>query len=287
MNHDVRLQALSAFLKNQRSKISPESVGLPAGTRRRTPGLRREEVSQLAGVSTTWYTWLEQGRDIQVSHSVLDNIASALKLTADERKYLFSLALEYHSELYILDEKPLQIHPSLQKILQELRNCPTIISDRRCHIVGWNDAARHVFMDFEQIPAEQRNMISLLFERKEFRRLAVNWEDFVSGFLAIFRAYYGQYVDDEWYNLFLDDMMDRYPDFHTLWKQSSVSSAPDVLIEFRHSRAGKMLFDLTSLQVQGNADLRCSIYTPATDTATERKLIRLMEPKAEGDSHKS
>ncbi|KGP79861.1 MULTISPECIES: helix-turn-helix transcriptional regulator [unclassified Paenibacillus] len=287
MNHDVRLQALSAFLKNQRSKISPESVGLPAGTRRRTPGLRREEVSQLAGVSTTWYTWLEQGRDIQVSHSVLDNIASALKLTADERKYLFSLALEYHSELYILDEKPLQIHPSLQKILQELRNCPTIISDRRCHIVGWNDAARHVFMDFEQIPAEQRNMISLLFERKEFRRLAVNWEDFVSGFLAIFRAYYGQYVDDEWYNLFLDDMMDRYPDFHTLWKQSSVSSAPDVLIEFRHSRAGKMLFDLTSLQVQGNADLRCSIYTPATDTATERKLIRLMEPKAEGDSDKS
>jgi transcriptional regulator with XRE-family HTH domain len=287
MNHDVRLQALSAFLKNQRSKISPESVGLPAGTRRRTPGLRREEVSQLAGVSTTWYTWLEQGRDIQVSHSVLDNIASALKLTADERKYLFSLALEYHSELYILDEKPLQIHPSLQKILQELRNCPTIISDRRCHIVGWNDAARHVFMDFEQIPAEQRNMISLLFERKEFRRLAVNWEDFVSGFLAIFRAYYGQYVDDEWYNLFLDDMMDRYPDFHTLWKQSSVSSAPDVLIEFRHSRAGKMLFDLTSLQVQGNADLRCSIYTPATDTATERKLIRLMEPKAEGDPDKS
>jgi transcriptional regulator with XRE-family HTH domain len=287
MNHDVRLQALSAFLKNQRSKISPESVGLPAGTRRRTPGLRREEVSQLAGVSTTWYTWLEQGRDIQVSHFVLDNIASALKLTADERKYLFSLALEYHSELYILDEKPLQIHPSLQKILQELRNCPTIISDRRCHIVGWNDAARHVFMDFEQIPAEQRNMISLLFERKEFRRLAVNWEDFVSGFLAIFRAYYGQYVDDEWYNLFLDDMMDRYPDFQPLWKQSSVSSAPDVLIEFRHSRAGKMLFDLTSLQVQGNADLRCSIYTPATDTATERKLIRLMEPKAEGDPDKS
>jgi len=287
MNHDVRLQALSAFLKNQRSKISPESVGLPAGSRRRTPGLRREEVSQLAGVSTTWYTWLEQGRDIQVSHSVLDNIASALKLTADERKYLFSLGLEYHSELHILDEKPLQIHPSLQKILQELRNCPTIISDRRCHIVGWNDAARHVFMDFEQIPAEQRNMISLLFERKEFRRLAVNWEDFVSGFLAIFRAYYGQYVDDEWYNLFLHDMMDRYPDFQPLWKQSSVSSAPDVLIEFRHSKAGKMLFDLTSLQVQGNADLRCSIYTPATDTATERKLIRLMEPKVEPDSDKS
>lgn len=283
LNYDVRLQALSTFLKTQRSKISPESVGLPTGSRRRTPGLRREEVSQLAGVSTTWYTWLEQGRDIQVSHSVLDNIASALRLTADERKYLFSLAMEHHSELPTLEEEPVQLHPSLQKILQELHHCPTVISDRRCYIVGWNDAARHVFMDFEQIAPEQRNMISLLFDRKEFRRLAVNWEDFVSGFLAIFRAYYGQYVDDEWYNLFLDDMMNRHPDFHTLWKQSSVSSAPDVLIEFRHSKAGKMLFDLTSLQVQGSSDLRCSVYTPAPESATERKLMRLIEREA--DSH--
>lgn len=152
LNYDVRLQALSTFLKTQRSKISPESVGLPTGGRRRTPGLRREEVSQLAGVSTTWYTWLEQGRDIQVSHSVLDNIASALRLTADERKYLFSLAMEHHTELPTLEEEPVQLHPSLQKILQELHHCPTVISDRRCYIVGWNDAARHVFMDFEQIP---------------------------------------------------------------------------------------------------------------------------------------
>lgn len=281
MNQDVRLQALSVFLKTQRAKIAPSAVSLPEGTRRRTPGLRREEVAQLAGVSTTWYTWLEQGRDIQVSHSVLDNIASALKLTPDERKYLFSLAMEHYSELHIREEEPYQLHPSLQKILQELQNCPTIISDRRCYIVGWNEAASHVFIDFEQIPAEQRNMISLLFERKEFRRLAVNWEDFVLGYLAIFRAYYGQYVDDEWYNLFLSEMMDRYPEFQSLWKQSSVSSAPDVLIEFRHSRAGKMLFNLTSLQVQGNTDLRCSIYTPAQDTATERKLMRLMEREKE------
>ena len=94
MNSQVRLQALSAFLKGQRAKISPESVGLPPGTRRRTPGLRREEVAQLAGVSTTWYTWLEQGRDIQVSSSVLDCVANALQLNADERRYLYSLALE-------------------------------------------------------------------------------------------------------------------------------------------------------------------------------------------------
>ncbi|MBB6023017.1 transcriptional regulator with XRE-family HTH domain [Paenibacillus sp. JGP012] len=281
MSETTRLQALSAFLKTQRSRLSPESVGLPAGGRRRTPGLRREEVAQLAGVSTTWYTWLEQGRSIQVSHAVLDSIASALRLTADERKYLFSLAMEHYSDLPAPEPDTFQLHPSLQKILQELRYCPTIISDRRCFIVGWNEAAAQVFMNFEQIPLEQRNMISLLFDRKELRRLAVNWEDFVSGFLSIFRGYYGRYVDDEWYNLFLDDMIDRHPDFHTLWKQSSVSSAPDVWIEFRHSKAGKMLFDLTSLQVQGNADLRCSIYTPAPETATERKLKQLLERGSE------
>lgn len=277
MNHQTRLQALSAFLKAQRAKLLPQTVGLPVGTRRRTPGLRREEVAQLAGVSPTWYTWLEQGRDIKVSKSVLDCVATALQLTVDERKYLFSLALETGAGAHTLIEDLPEISPSLRRILQELRFCPTIISDRRCHIVGWNEAASHVFLDFQHIPAEQRNMIRLLFTQKEFQRLAVNWEHFVRGFLAIFRAYYGQYVEDEWYGRFLAEMKEVHPDFDRLWEQSEVSSAPEVLIEFRHAKAGKMLFHLTSLQVQGSSDLRCSIYTPAPDSSTESKLKQLME----------
>ncbi|MBU7317500.1 helix-turn-helix transcriptional regulator [Paenibacillus oleatilyticus] len=277
MNHQTRLQALSAFLKAQRAKVLPQTVGLPAGTRRRTPGLRREEVAQLAGVSPTWYTWLEQGRDIKVSKSVLDCVAAALQLTVDERKYLFSLALETGAGTHTLIEELPEISPSLRRILQELRFCPTIISDRRCHIVGWNEAASHVFLDFQHIPVEQRNMIRLLFTQKEFQRLAVNWEHFVRGFLAIFRAYYGQYVEDEWYERFLAEMKEVHPDFDRLWEQSEVRSAPEVLIEFRHAKAGKMLFHLTSLQVQGSSDLRCSIYTPAPDSSTESKLKQLME----------
>lgn len=284
MNQQARLQALSAFLKAQRAKVTPESAGLIPGGRRRTPGLRREEVAQLAGVSSTWYTWLEQGRDIRVSSSVLDCVANALRLTADERKYLFSLALESGTGMTLLKEERPEISPSLTTILHELRNCPTIISDRRCYIVGWNEAASHVFLDFEQLPYEQRNMIRLLFTRKEFRRLAVNWEHFASGFLSIFRAYYGQYVDDEWYERFLGEMRGNSPEFQPLWEQSKVSSAPEVLIEFRHAKAGKMLFHLTSLQVQGEADLRCSIYTPVPDSSTEAKLKRLMERKASTDA---
>ncbi|MCJ8010530.1 helix-turn-helix transcriptional regulator [Paenibacillus sp. KQZ6P-2] len=280
MNRDSRLQALSAFLTSQRAKIQPESVGLPPGIRRRTPGLRREEVAQLAGVSSTWYTWLEQGRDISVSSSVLDCIASALQLTADERKYLFSLAMETPSTSLNQHEEP-KISPSLQKMVDELHYCPTIISDRHCQIVGWNQAASHVFLEFDRIPPDQRNMIRLLFTRKEFRRLAVNWEHFVMGFLSIFRSYYGQYVDDSWYEGFLREMEQIDPEFLPLWKHSQVSSAPEVVIEFRHAKMGKMLFDLTSLQVQGSADLRCSVYTPASGSSTEGKLRRLMNKTAD------
>lgn len=277
MDDKNRLDALSSFLKTKRSQIKPESIGIPAGTRRRTPGLRREEVAHLAGVSTTWYTWLEQGRDIKVSTSVLDCISTALQLNHDERAYLYDLALEVKSPIIDRKKDQPKLSPSLERILAELMYCPTIITDRHCHIVGWNNAAAHVFLDFEQLPDDQRNLIRLIFTRKELKTLAVNWEHFVKGFLSIFRAYYGHYVGDEWYNLFIKEMSDSHPEFQSLWQESQVSRAPEMMIEFRHAKAGKMLFNLTSLQVQGDMDLRCSIYTPADGTATEDKLKRLMK----------
>ncbi|PEC56532.1 transcriptional regulator [Bacillus cereus] len=277
MNNKTRLEALSAFLKAKRAQISPESIGLSAGNRRRTPGLRREEVAQLAGVSTTWYTWLEQGRDIKVSTIVLDCISKALQLNNDETDYLYDLAFETNSEIASPKKDQSKLSPSLIRILDELKYCPTIITDRHCHIVGWNPAAAHVFLDFEQILNDQRNLIRLVFTRKELKALAVNWEHFVKGFLAIFRTYYGRYLDDEWYSQFIKEMSHSHPEFQDLWQESQVSKAPDMIIEFRHAKAGKMLFNLTSLQVQGDMDLRCSIYTPVGETDTENKLKRLMK----------
>ncbi len=277
MNRDIRLEALSEFLKTKRSKIQPQMVGLPAGTRRRTAGLRREEVAQLAGVSTTWYTWLEQGRDIKVSISVLDAVADALQLNSDERKYVYGLAFEEGNSFFPKEAEEDMMTPALERILKELRYCPTIITDRRSFIVGWNEAAKQVFLDFEKIPSEKRNLIELLFSRKELRALAVNWEDFVKGFISIFRTYLGQYMADEWYQEFIEDMKKNYPDFNRMWNESEVSSAPEVLIEFRHSKAGKMIYNLTSLQVHGANDLRCSIYTPVDGTGTEEKIKHLMK----------
>jgi len=276
MNDQVRLQALSDFLKTHRAKLQPSEVGLPAGGRRRTPGLRREEVAQIAGVSTTWYTWLEQGRDIQMSAQVLDRIAYALQLNEDERSYLLMLTAPQPTPTDDADDSATGVSPALQHILNELHYCPAIISDRRCHIVGWNRAASKVFLNFELVPPEERNMIRLLFARKEFKSLAVNWHDFVRGFLAIFRSYYGRYVGDRWYSGFVDELSGAYPEFRAFWDQIDVSSAPEVSIEFRHAKAGKMLFDLTSLQVQGRSDLRCSIYTPSSGSDTEAKMRQLM-----------
>ena len=120
-----------------------------------------------------------------------------------------------------------------------------------CNIVGWNRAAAYVFLDFDRIPPEERNMIRLLFTRREFQRLAVNWEQFASGFLSMFRSYYGQYVEDEWYDRFLEEMKNGHPDFNRMWEQSQVSYAPEVHLEFRHAKAGKMVYELTSLKVYG------------------------------------
>jgi transcriptional regulator with XRE-family HTH domain len=276
MGEKTRQEELSSFLKKKRALISPQSVGFPTGSRRRTPGLRREEVAQLANVSTTWYTWLEQGRDIQVSSSVLDSVSSALLLTEDERTYLFNLALDTNAKLVQKKSVQTKITSSLKTILTALNYCPAVVTDRYCQIVGWNRAAAYVFLDFEEIPIEQRNLIRLLFTRKELKALAVNWEHFVRGFLAIFRVYYGRYVEDDWHKQFIDNMSVLHPEFQPLWQQSEVNTAPDVLIEFRHSKAGKMEFNLTSLDVQGNDDLRLSIYTPVLGTATEKKLREFM-----------
>jgi transcriptional regulator with XRE-family HTH domain len=277
LSKNLKRIALSEFLKAKRNRIRPESKGIPVG-RRRTPGLRREEVAQLASVSTTWYTWLEQGRDINVSASVLDNIASALDLNIDEKDYLYALAT---------DKEPLAlgnsknnsslVSSSIAKIMKELKYCPTIVTDRYCNIVEWNNSATYVFLDFNEIFIEERNLIRLLFTRKELKALAVNWEHFANGFLSIFRAYYGEYFGDVWYSEFIDEMQTMSSDFRELWQNNYVSKGPDMIIEFRHSRAGKMQFQLTSLQVQGAEDLRLSIYTPVEDTDTEDKLKSLVE----------
>lgn len=276
MNDATRRQALSDFLKTQRGKLKPHSVGFPDNGRRRTPGLRREEIALLAGVSTTWYTWLEQGRDISVSSQVLDSIAKALHLNDDERKYLFVLATG-QNETTILSSSTIKMTPAIKQIIEQFHHFPTLVSDRKCNIIGWNEAASKVFIDFGSVPEEDRNMLWILFTRKEFKALAGNWNDFIRGFVAMFRSYFGQFVGDPWYTDFVYKISNANPEFLSFWNHNEVSAAPEVSVEFRHAKAGKLLFDLTSLQVQGSSEVRISVYTPVKGSNTEEKIAHLVD----------
>ena len=168
MDNQQRRTALAHFLKARRARLSPSDVGLPPGVRRRTPGLRREEVAQLAEVGITWYTWLEQGRDINVSETILIRIADALQLTQDERLYLLMLT---RSSFPTPPSPTLtSISPLLQQLLDIQGINPAYLTGRRCDILAWNQSAAKVFGDFGAIPVEERNLIWLLFTDSTFRQ---------------------------------------------------------------------------------------------------------------------
>ena len=150
---EIRRQELSDFLRNRRGRIAPADVGLPETNRRRTPGLRREEVAQLAGVSATWYTWLEQKRPIGVSSGVLDNLARVLRLDPAERMQLFQLALR--QPVLESPSKRETVSPLIRRLLDQTDPIPAFVIGRRWDVLAWNRAALAFFFDFEQVPVKR------------------------------------------------------------------------------------------------------------------------------------
>ncbi|MBO0796283.1 MAG: helix-turn-helix domain-containing protein, partial [Ktedonobacteraceae bacterium] len=186
MNDVERRKELADFLRTCRARLSPTDVGLPPGVRRKTVGLRREEVAQLANVGVTWYTWLEQGRDIHVSRQILESLAQGLRLNIDERTYLFSLAK--HPLLPVSDGQREEISPLLQRFLDQLGANPAYIIGRRWDVLAWNRAACMVLGDFRAMPPEQRNIVRFVFTDQELRRRMLDWEGVAQRVLAQFRA---------------------------------------------------------------------------------------------------
>ncbi|GAC1503297.1 MAG: hypothetical protein NVS2B12_14110 [Ktedonobacteraceae bacterium] len=165
---DNELRAeLANFLRIRRSQLSPAEVGLPRTARRKTAGLRREEVAQLAGVGVTWYTWLEQGRDIHVSIQVLDSLAQTFRLTPAEKAHLFLLAGQASPAQPIPQRE--HVSPFLYQFLEHMGNNPAYITGHRWDLLAWNRAACQVFADFAAMPIEERNIMHLLFTNEEYR----------------------------------------------------------------------------------------------------------------------
>ena len=279
MSDGQRRQDLADFLRTRRIRLSPEQVGLIRGGRRRTPGLRREEVAQLANVGVSWYTLLEQGRDIHPSSEVLQSIADALQLTPDERQHLFLLADQQH--LVDTPASHEQVSPALRRVLDALNPIPAYIIGRRWNYLAWNTAAEHVFLLSESsVPPYEYNAVWRIFANPMSHRIYnPEWEQMAQRVLAEFRADSVRYADEEWFKRLIADLQRVSPEFRAWWPRHDVRGRADARKDIEHPLVGRLIFEHTTLQVPTTPELKVMIYTPLPETDTLAKLQQLMDMK--------
>jgi transcriptional regulator with XRE-family HTH domain len=270
MQEQERRQALADFLRQRRANLSPNDVDLPPGFRRRTPGLRREEVAQLANMGTSWYVWLEQGRDVHPSAAVLEGLAQALRLTSNERRHLFLLA----GQALPPPPDPLaeeSVSPALQQVLDDLNPSPAYVLGRRYDYLAWNEAADALFSISDVISDTSspyaRNMVWRLFTNSTTREHS-NWEAVARATLAEFRTASTRYPGDPWFNELIEDLKQVSPEFCIWWPHHDVRSTLDGHKVIEHPTLGSLEFEHFNLQVLTNPDIRIMIYSPNAVTRT-------------------
>jgi transcriptional regulator with XRE-family HTH domain len=258
---DTRDNQLGAYLKGRRAKLDPVALGFPMA-RRRTPGLRREEVAQRANVSATWYTWLEQGRGGSPSADVLDRIARALMLTEVEREHIFLLALGRSPEVryHAFDG----ITPRLQHVLDALEFSPALIKTPSWDVVAWNRAASAVFTDYEALPPKQRNILRLFFGDPGVRAKQTDWEGVAQAVVAAFRADMARAGALEGMKELVQELCGLSPEFAAMWRDNDVRAHGEGTKKIRHPIAGELAFEYSAFTVDGRPDLSLVVYNPAT-----------------------
>ena len=269
---------LGTYLKDRRAKLDPAAFGLPL-KRRRTPGLRREEVAQRAHVSATWYTWLEQGRGGAPSADVLDRIARALMLTDVEREHLFLIALGRPPEVrYHATEG---VTPRLQRLLDALELSPAIVKTPTWDVVAWNRAAAVVLTDYGALAPEQRNILRLIFCDPRVRAAQFDWDSVARFVVAAFRADAARAGATAKVEALVDELSRLSPEFAAMWRDNDVRSYGEGLKRMRHPIAGPIAFEYSAFAVDGRPDLGMVVYNPATpeDAQRIRALIKA-KPKA-------
>ncbi|MFE5871351.1 helix-turn-helix transcriptional regulator [Streptomyces roseifaciens] len=269
---DVRRGELAAFLRSRRERVSPEQAGLPRGPRRRTPGLRREEVAHLAAVGVTWYTWLEQARDIKVSPQVLDAVARALQLDRSERSHLFALA----NAVDPLPETDCPgVSADLRMMLDRLEPFPACIQNSRYDILAYNRTYSALMCDLDKLPPEERNCMWLAFTNAEVRATFLDREETIRAMAAKFRAAMAEHLADPAWKHLLAKLLRASPEFRALWARHEV--APVTAYRVRtlwHARTGELRLNHTSLWTGPHPGGRLVTFTPA-DATTHERLIAL------------
>jgi transcriptional regulator with XRE-family HTH domain len=267
---------LGTYLKDRRTRLDPAAFGFPGG-RRRTPGLRREEVAQRANISPTWYTWLEQGRGGGPSADVLDRIARALLLTDVEREHLFLLGLGHPPEARY--RKNEGVTPRLQRVLDALEPTPALIRTATWDVVAWNRASTVMMMDHGALPPEQRNMLRFIFLDPRARAAHAHWESvarFVLGAFRLDAARAGAAGDVE---PLVDDLSRLSPEFRAMWRENETpAAAHEAVKHIRHPVLGELAFEYSAFAVDGRPDLSLLIYNPATPGDAQRVAALIATP---------
>jgi transcriptional regulator with XRE-family HTH domain len=264
----TRENRLGTYLKDRRVKLDPAALGFPA-ERRRTPGLRREEMAQRANISPTWYTWLEQGRGGAPSPDVLDRIARALMLTDVEREHLFLLGLGRPPEARY--RKSEGVTPRLQRVLDALDPCPALIRTAIWDVVAWNRASSVMLIDYGSLPPDQRNILRYIFLDPRARSAQYDWESVARFALGSFRVDAARAGATAEVDSLVEDLCRLSPEFRAMWRENDVRSMHGEAVKhIRHPALGPLAFEYSAFAVDGRPDLAMVVYNPATPEDAER-----------------
>ncbi|HTU82123.1 MAG TPA: helix-turn-helix transcriptional regulator [Candidatus Acidoferrales bacterium] len=272
-----RRSELSDFLRTRRARVAPSDVGLADGARRRTPGLRREEVALLANIGSTWYTRLEQGLPINVSGDVLDGIARALRLTSDERRHLHLLAGIPAATLPPQGEE--RVSTLVLRVLDSLDPMPAYVRGRRWDVLAWNRSA-DALSDYSNASVPQRNILRRLFFDPTTPYRVGDPACMKRRSVASFRAVAAKYPNDPSFIELIDELRAGSAEFRELWAQHDVLGSVEGLKRYLHPQLGELVLDYTAFDVPGDADIRMVVLTAAPGSESERKL-RLLGPPRE------
>jgi transcriptional regulator with XRE-family HTH domain len=268
---DTRRRELGAFLRSRRERLRPEQVGLLSSRRRRTPGLRREEVAQLAGVGVTWYTWLEQGRDIHPSAQVLHAVARTLQLDSHEHAHLFTLA---GVATTTIADQCLGLCSTVQPLIDQLGPLPAVVVNARLDLLAYNRAYASFFPALESIASEDRNILWLTFTHPEWRAAIVDRDDVLGRMVAEYRGAMAEHLDDPAWKTLVTRLHRASPEFAAVWERHDVVGVESRTKRARHPEVGHLRLIYTNLWLGQGLGTRIVAFTPA-DARSRAKLETL------------
>jgi transcriptional regulator with XRE-family HTH domain len=274
----VRRKELAGFLRSRRERIAPEQVGLPPAARRRTPGLRREEVATLAGVGVTWYTWLEQGRDINASPQVLNAVARTLLLDQHERDHLFRLADVPDGDG---PGDCAALPPTAQLLLDQLEPFPACIRNARYDLLAYNRAFDQLMGPLASLPFEERNSLWRMFTSERCRSATLDWEEGTRRMVAEYRAAQAAPLAAPARKWQVSRLTKASPEFAALWERHEVAGPENLTKRYLHPEVGLLKLNYTHLWLGQRLGTRMTTYTPADGQTRERllELHRRAEPE--------